>query len=178
LACAGSIGLGLLLCFGLPVLAMLALVTVVGIPLGIGLLAALLLIYALGYSAAAQDEPALGGQGAPDGGRRTGPGELEDEVVAAAVPGEVLPGVVDHVVGTERPDQLQVPELFDDTADVAPEQQTEMLRRMAGTYPHITELVTAITHDQASVVGPGCDDQFEFALDLMLDGLERLKDRA
>ena len=71
-------------------------------------------------------------------------------------------------------------ELFDDTADVAPEQQTEMLRRMAGTYPHITELVTAITHDQASVVGPGCDDQFEFefALDLMLDGLERLKDRA
>jgi hypothetical protein len=53
LACASSIGLGLLLCFGLPVLAMLALVTVVGIPLGIGLLAALLLIYALGYSAAA-----------------------------------------------------------------------------------------------------------------------------
>ena len=69
-------------------------------------------------------------------------------------------------------------ELFDDTADVAPEQQTELLRRMAGTYPHITELVTAITHDQASVVGPGCDDQFEFALDLMLDGLERLRDRA
>jgi hypothetical protein len=131
-----------------------------------------------GRLAAAQDEPALGGQGAPDGGRRTGPGELEDEVVAAAVPGEVLPGVVDHVGGTERPDQLQVQELCDDTADVAPEQQTEMLRRMAGTYPHITELVTAITHDQASVVGPGCDDQFEFALDLMLDGLERLKDRA
>ena len=68
-------------------------------------------------------------------------------------------------------------ELFDDTAVVAPEQQTEMLQRMAGTHPHITELVTAITHDQASVVGPGCDDQFEFALDLMLDGLERLRDR-
>jgi hypothetical protein len=48
-----SIGLGLLLFFGLPVLAVLALVTVVGIPLGLGLLAALLLIYALGYSAAA-----------------------------------------------------------------------------------------------------------------------------
>jgi hypothetical protein len=38
---------------GLPILAIIALVTVVGIPLGIGLLAALLLIYALGYSAAA-----------------------------------------------------------------------------------------------------------------------------
>jgi hypothetical protein len=48
-----SIGLGLLLFFGLPILAIIALVTVVGIPLGIGLLAALLLIYALGYSAAA-----------------------------------------------------------------------------------------------------------------------------
>jgi hypothetical protein len=48
-----SIGLGLGLFFGLPLLAILALVTVVGIPLGLGLLAALLLIYALGYSAAA-----------------------------------------------------------------------------------------------------------------------------
>jgi Tetracyclin repressor-like, C-terminal domain len=38
-------------------------------------------------------------------------------------------------------------------------------------------LVTAITHD-ASVVGQGCDDQFEFALDLMLDGLERLREPA
>jgi hypothetical protein len=48
-----ALGLGLLLFFGLPILAVLALVTVVGIPLGIGLLAGLLLIYALGYSAAA-----------------------------------------------------------------------------------------------------------------------------
>jgi hypothetical protein len=48
-----SIGLGLGLFFGLPLLAVIALVTVVGIPLGLGLLAALLLIYALGYSATA-----------------------------------------------------------------------------------------------------------------------------
>jgi hypothetical protein len=48
-----AIGLGLLLFFGLPILAIIALLTVVGIPLGLGLLAALLLIYALGYSAAA-----------------------------------------------------------------------------------------------------------------------------
>jgi AcrR family transcriptional regulator len=70
-------------------------------------------------------------------------------------------------------------ELFDDTADVAPEQQAAMLRALAGSYPNIAELVSAITHDQASMVGPGCDDQFEFefALDLLLDGLERLRDR-
>jgi len=48
-----SIGWGLLLFFGLPILAILALVTVVGIPLGLGLLAALGLIYALGYAASA-----------------------------------------------------------------------------------------------------------------------------
>ena len=34
-----------------------------------------------------------------------------------------------------------------------------------------------ISHDEGSVVGGGCDDQFEFefALDLVLDGLERLR---
>jgi AcrR family transcriptional regulator len=71
-------------------------------------------------------------------------------------------------------------ELFDDTADDGPELDPAMAQQLADTYPHITELVTAITHDAASVVGPGCDDQFEFefALDLMLDGLERLRDTA
>jgi AcrR family transcriptional regulator len=70
-------------------------------------------------------------------------------------------------------------ELFDDSAEVGPGMAPELLRELAGRYPHITELVTAITHDQASVVGQGCDDQFEFefALDLMLDGLERLRDQ-
>jgi hypothetical protein len=48
-----AIGWGLLVFFGLPILAIIALVTVVGIPLGLGLLAALLLIYALGYCATA-----------------------------------------------------------------------------------------------------------------------------
>ncbi|HEV2895586.1 MAG TPA: TetR/AcrR family transcriptional regulator C-terminal domain-containing protein [Actinomycetota bacterium] len=71
-------------------------------------------------------------------------------------------------------------ELFDETADVGPGMDAETLRELAGTFPHITELVVAITHDQASVVGVGCDDQFEFefALDLLLDGLARLRDRA
>ncbi|MFL5532667.1 MAG: hypothetical protein ACJ8BC_11920 [Gemmatimonadales bacterium] len=47
------IGWGLLVFFGLPVMAIGALVTLVGIPLGLGLLAALGLIYALGYGASA-----------------------------------------------------------------------------------------------------------------------------
>ncbi len=37
-------------------------------------------------------------------------------------------------------------------------------------------MATAGSHDEGSAVGGGCDDQFEFefALDLLLDGFERL----
>ncbi|MFE0464038.1 hypothetical protein ACFW1A_32765 [Kitasatospora sp. NPDC058965] len=47
---------------------------------------------------------------------------------------------------------------------------------MAARYPHIVEIVLSRPHDGGSVVGRGCDDQFEFefALDLLLDGFERL----
>src|SRR6266498_6125353 len=67
-------------------------------------------------------------------------------------------------------------ELFDDTPDDPPEAQALMLQQMAEQFPNISEMVAGITHDDESVVGLGCDDQFEFefALDLMLDGLERL----
>ncbi|MFI6229546.1 TetR/AcrR family transcriptional regulator [Micromonospora echinospora] len=46
----------------------------------------------------------------------------------------------------------------------------------AARFPHLAEIATAASHDDASVVGQGCDDQFEFefALDLLLDGIERL----
>jgi hypothetical protein len=44
-----SIGWGALLVFGLPILAVLALVTLIGIPLGAGLLLAVAPIYAVGY---------------------------------------------------------------------------------------------------------------------------------
>lgn len=66
-------------------------------------------------------------------------------------------------------------ELFDDDAEAGRDLDKEMLAAMAGAYPHIAEILAAVTHDAASVVGPGCDDQFEFefALDLLLDGLER-----
>jgi AcrR family transcriptional regulator len=67
-------------------------------------------------------------------------------------------------------------ELFNDQSDPETPIQPEMLEQMGEAYPSIFQLYTAITHDDSSVVGPGCDDQaeFEFALDLMLDGIERL----
>jgi AcrR family transcriptional regulator len=70
-------------------------------------------------------------------------------------------------------------ELFDDTPEDPPEIQAIVAQQMAERYPHISEMVAGITHDDGTVVGLGCDDQFEFefALDLMLDGLDRLRER-
>jgi cytoskeletal protein CcmA (bactofilin family) len=48
-----TIGWGLLLFFGLPILAVIALVTLVGIPLGVALLLALVPLYAIGYTTSA-----------------------------------------------------------------------------------------------------------------------------
>ncbi|MEU3723355.1 TetR/AcrR family transcriptional regulator C-terminal domain-containing protein [Streptomyces sp. NPDC031705] len=65
-------------------------------------------------------------------------------------------------------------ELFDDSRGAGPPDPA-----MAERYPRIAELAAAAAHDGDSVVGGGCDDQFEFefALDLLLDGFERLRER-
>ena len=51
-----------------------------------------------------------------------------------------------------------------------------MARELAGRFPYVVEMAMAASHTGGSIVGPGCDDQFEFefALDLLLDGIERL----
>jgi AcrR family transcriptional regulator len=69
--------------------------------------------------------------------------------------------------------------LFNDSRNADPEAQALLPPEIAEQYPYITELTMAISHDQGSVVGPGCDDQleFEFALDLLLDGIERLRQK-
>jgi AcrR family transcriptional regulator len=68
-------------------------------------------------------------------------------------------------------------EVFDDSQGLDPQVREMMARQLEGTYPHVAEMTRAVYHDEASVVGGGCDDQFEFefALDLLLDGLDRLR---
>jgi len=68
-------------------------------------------------------------------------------------------------------------ELFNDTTDSDPAMDQATYEALAATLPNIHRLYLAVTHDDASVVGPGCDDQFEFefALDLLLDGLDGLR---
>ncbi len=72
-------------------------------------------------------------------------------------------------------------ELFDDSSpDVDPDEMALMVRQMAQQFPNIVAVMEQVQHDDSTVVGSGCDDhwEFQFALDLMLDGLERIKDAA
>jgi hypothetical protein len=67
-------------------------------------------------------------------------------------------------------------DVFDDSQSLDPGTRATLVRQMKTAYPYIAEMVGAVYHDEASIVGQGCDDQFEFefALDLLLDGLDRL----
>ena len=83
-----------------------------------------------------------------------------------------------HVMGSRILGFSQ--ELFDDASSMPADEAAEMWTHMADAYPNIAKLVPVAltTHDEGgAVVGGGCDDQFEFefALDLILDGLERLR---
>jgi AcrR family transcriptional regulator len=83
-----------------------------------------------------------------------------------------------HVMGSRILGFSQ--ELYDDTSSMPEEEAAEMWAQMADAYPNIAKLVPVAmgSHDEGgAVVGGGCDDQFEFefALDLILEGLERLR---
>jgi AcrR family transcriptional regulator len=85
-----------------------------------------------------------------------------------------------HVMGSRILGFSQ--DLFDDTDNMPEEEARAMWAGLAEVYPNLAALAGAyfageVTHDEGSVVGGACDDQFEFefALDLILDGLERLR---
>jgi AcrR family transcriptional regulator len=64
-------------------------------------------------------------------------------------------------------------------APADPATQEAMLTALTAAYPHLAEIALTAGHDEGTVVGRTCDDQFEFefALDLLLDGFERLHAR-
>jgi AcrR family transcriptional regulator len=67
-------------------------------------------------------------------------------------------------------------ELFGGGEAIDPNERSVMLQVLGEHLPHVAEIAAVVLHDPASVVGGGCDDQFEFefAIDLFLDGAERL----
>jgi AcrR family transcriptional regulator len=68
-------------------------------------------------------------------------------------------------------------EMYDDSQPLDDEALAVFLEQVADDYPHITTMVKGISHDADTTLG-WCDDQFEFefGLDLILDGLERLRE--
>jgi len=70
-------------------------------------------------------------------------------------------------------------EIFDDSATPSPPPDEATFAQLAAAFPNVANMAVSASHDPDSVVGDGCDDQFEFefALDLLLDGFEALKER-
>ncbi|MGH8958651.1 MAG: TetR/AcrR family transcriptional regulator C-terminal domain-containing protein [Acidimicrobiia bacterium] len=71
-------------------------------------------------------------------------------------------------------------ELFEpDDVEAGEEVAGEMLEQMATELPNLMEMMMEIGHDDPGSTLGWCDDQteFEFGLDLILDGLDRLREK-
>ena len=77
-----------------------------------------------------------------------------------------------HILGSRALGFTQ--DLFDDSGYLDPETAAMLADALGATHPYVVEMALAVTHSGA--LGP-CDDdaEFEFALDLILDGLARLQ---
>jgi AcrR family transcriptional regulator len=80
-----------------------------------------------------------------------------------------------HILGSRALGFTQ--DLFDDSDDLEPEAAASLASELGATLPYVAEMALAVTHGGA--LGR-CDDdvEFEFALDFILDGLERLRERS
>jgi AcrR family transcriptional regulator len=77
-----------------------------------------------------------------------------------------------HVLGSRALGFTQ--ELFEpDDPDSGGDEAAAMLEQMADRFPNLVGMLAEVVHDDVGTLG-WCDDQFEFefALDLLLDGLE------
>jgi AcrR family transcriptional regulator len=77
-----------------------------------------------------------------------------------------------HILGSRLLGFTQ--DLFDDSGDLEPETAASLASELGAALPYVAEMALAVTHGGA--LGR-CDDdnEFEFALDLILDGLDRLQ---
>lgn len=85
-----------------------------------------------------------------------------------------------HVLGSRVLGFSQ--ELYDDSQDLEqdPQIQAIMLQQMKAEFPTMSMIVEEISHDEDTIVGAGCDDdvEFMFSINLILDGLQRIRDAA
>jgi AcrR family transcriptional regulator len=71
-------------------------------------------------------------------------------------------------------------ELFDPGNEAADDEATAMPEGMADQLPHLVGMMMEVAHDDPDSTLGWCDDQteFEFGLDLILDGLDRMRETA
>ncbi len=71
-------------------------------------------------------------------------------------------------------------ELYDESEamEASPEAEAVMMQQMADELPNISAIIQEIQHQEETILGSGCDDdvEFRFALDIILEGLERKRD--
>lgn len=70
-------------------------------------------------------------------------------------------------------------ELFDDSdPGNDPAMDAAFLEHLQEGFPNLAAIVQQIQHQDETIVGSGCDDdiEFRFALDILLEGLERKRD--
>ena len=78
-----------------------------------------------------------------------------------------------HILGSRGLGYTQ--EVFDDSGELEPEAVEVLAKQLSASHPYVVEMAVAVSHGGA--LGK-CDDdeEFEFVLDFILDGLERLQD--
>jgi hypothetical protein len=76
-----------------------------------------------------------------------------------------------HILGSRALGVTQ--ELFDHSAELEPEAAAALARALGASHPYAVEMALAVTHGGA--LGRCDDDEFEFALDFILDGLARIR---
>ena len=71
-------------------------------------------------------------------------------------------------------------EMFDPSGGASDEQTAAALDGMAGQIPHLVGMLMEVAHDDPGSTLGWCDDQteFEFGLDLILDGLDTMRTTA
>jgi hypothetical protein len=71
-------------------------------------------------------------------------------------------------------------ELFDPSKGAGGEQAAALPEGMADQLPHLVGMMMEIVHDDPDSTLGWCDDQteFEFGLDLILDGLDKMRETA
>jgi AcrR family transcriptional regulator len=102
-----------------------------------------------------------------------------DSVIGLFLEAGFSPDLTHHAMHALGSRALGFTQELGDDSDVDLEQTKTFIRQVAGEYPNIAAMLEEVTHDADTTLG-WCDDQFEFefALDLLLDGLERLRDAA